>query len=399
MGFPSSPWMNRNFKLVTIEMGVSRFGTSAFDLMVMWILLHYTGSAFLAGLGDGMLSLPLLLSFIVGAIVDKLRRRKLIAEAAAGVRSIALIPMIMAVMRGPEILVVASSYVAAFLLGMTSDILNSIRTTWSKEFLGEDEYKSGSGSYNAVGSLAEAIGFAVPGLLLGIGYSLAILSLLMVFLSSIIPLALIKAKPSISSEGGVSSSIREGLAFIKGNAFMLQFIVISLAANLVFGMSGILFTDLVEEEFKLPPIYMSMLLVTIMIMSILGSIMATRLRGSVGIISAIAMAIMGAAAASIGFIGNVYLDEAPTAVIGVALGVINVVTGAAMLKAVPSQMMARAQGAINTFALTATFLSGAVGGLIIDVATLRGAFLVVGVFLAIIAVIITRLKAVASISV
>lgn len=127
--------------------------------------------------------------------------------------------------------------------------------------------------------------------------------------------------------------------------------------------------------------------------------MATRLRGSVGIISAIAMAIMGAAAASIGFIGNVYLDETPTAVIGVALGVINVVTGAAMLKAVPSQMMARAQGAINTFALTATFLSGAVGGLIIDVATLRGAFLVVGVFLAIIAVIITRLKAVASISV
>ncbi|MGC8597744.1 MAG: hypothetical protein ACP5NY_07505 [Thermocladium sp.] len=63
---------------------------------------------------------------------------------------------------------------------------------------------------------------------------------------------------------------------------MLQFIVISLAANLVFGMSGILFTDLVEEEFKLPPIYMSMLLVTIMAMSILGSIMATRLRGERG---------------------------------------------------------------------------------------------------------------------
>ncbi|MGC8597745.1 MAG: hypothetical protein ACP5NY_07510 [Thermocladium sp.] len=115
-----------------------------------------------------------------------------------------------------------------------------------------------------------------------------------------------------------------------------------------------------------------------------------------GIISAIAMAIMGASAASIGFIGNVYLDEVPTAVIGIALGIINVVTGAAMLKAVPSQMMARAQGAINTFALTATFLSGAIGGLIIDVATLRGAFLVVGTFLAIIAVIITRLKAVAS---
>ncbi len=77
------------------------------------------------------------------------------------------------------------------------------------------------------------------------------------------------------------------------------------------------------------------------------------------------MVSIGLAAIAIGASSNVFLDVAPAAVIGGVGGiggVVNVVSSAAMLKAIPRDMMARAQGAFNTFALTATFASGAVGG-------------------------------------
>ncbi|GGP20818.1 hypothetical protein GCM10007981_10430 [Thermocladium modestius] len=391
--------MDSSFKFLVAEMGLSRLGVSAFDLMIIWILLHFTGSPVLAGLGDGMLSLPLMASFFVGAAVDRLRRRKLIAAAASAVRAAALIPLSLAVEAGPAIGVVAASYAAAFLVGFTSDVLNSVRAVWSKELLGEGEYKAGSGAYNAVGSLAEALGFGIPGLLLGLGYARSMAVLAAVLAASLIPLAAVRAPPGSASSMDAGASVREGVRFVRESAFLRELMVVGLIANLVFGMSGVLFTDLIQVRLGLPPIYMSMLLFTIMAGSIAGSAAASRVRGSVGAIWTACMVSIGLAAIAIGASSNVFLDVAPAAVIGVGIGVVNVVSSAAMLKAIPRDMMARAQGAFNTFALTATFASGAVGGLLISAVTLRGAFLFLGAVLMLINLLWPRFKALSSIRV
>lgn len=389
--------MNEGFKFLVAEMGVSRLGVSAFDLMIIWILLHFTGSPVLAGLGDGALSLPLAASFFVGAAVDRLRRRKLIAIAASTARAAALMPLLLAIAVGSSMGVVAASYAAAFLIGFTSDVLNSVRGVWSKELLGEGEYKAGSGAYNAVGSLAEALGFGVPGLLLGLGYAYSMAILAAVLASSLIPLAAVRAPPGSSSSMDAAASVREGVRFIGESAFLRELIVVGLIVNLVFGMSGVLFTDLIQVRFDMPPIYMSMLLFTIMTGSIAGSAAAPRVKGSIGAIGAACMTSIGLAAIAIGASNNVFLDVVPAAVIGVGLGVVNVAVSAAMLKAIPRGMMARAQGAFNTFALTATFASGAVGGLLISAVTLRGAFLLLGAVLILVNLLWLRFKALSSI--
>ena len=63
--------VSRDYKLMVANVALSRFGTSAFDLMILWVLLRLTSSPFLAGLGEGMLSLPLFFSFLLGAVVDR----------------------------------------------------------------------------------------------------------------------------------------------------------------------------------------------------------------------------------------------------------------------------------------------------------------------------------------
>ncbi len=80
------------------------------------------------------------------------------------------------------------------------------------------------------------------------------------------------------------ASVREGVRFVRESAFLRELMVVGLIANLVFGMSGVLFTDLIQVRLGLPPIYMSMLLFTIMAGgSIAGSAAASRVRGgSVG---------------------------------------------------------------------------------------------------------------------
>ncbi|MGC8585898.1 MAG: hypothetical protein ACP5L4_07305 [Thermoplasmata archaeon] len=40
---------------MTVNMGISRFGVSSFNLMIIWVLLYETHSPFLSGLGDGIL--------------------------------------------------------------------------------------------------------------------------------------------------------------------------------------------------------------------------------------------------------------------------------------------------------------------------------------------------------
>lgn len=388
----------KNFRLMTANMGISRFGVSSFNLMIIWILLYETHSPFLSGLGDGILSLPLFFSFIVGALIDKSGRKKAITVWTSIGRAVSLSTIFFGFYVNNVTLIVIAIYVTGFLIGFTSDILNSVRASWTKKFLNEEQYKSGSSIMQTVSSLAEGAGYIASGLLLALGFLQSFISIFIIFIVSLAPLLLMNVEESTESKTAMES-IKEGLKFISENKAILQVMIIALLTNMIFGMAGVMFTALVQIHFKLSPIYVSTIFFIFLVGMVIGSMLAQKVRGRVGVISISAYAIIGASLFSVAILNNIFLIFVPGLIIGLFIGIINVVINTAILKILPQNLMARIQGAFNTFSLAATFISGMLGGLLIQFTSSTESFMTIGLLILIISPIWLTFKELSSIKI
>ncbi|MGC8546249.1 MAG: MFS transporter [Thermoplasmata archaeon] len=369
----------KNFRILLINSTISRFGFSSFDLLVIWVVLYLTHSPFLSGLADGSLSFPLFISFIVGAYVDRVSRKKIMAVSASFLRSGSMIFIFTSIMLRNDFLILISIYFSAFVIGFTSDLLNSIRASWTKEFLDSEHYKSGTSIQSSLYSIAEGLGYVSSGILISWGMMDAFLGLFLIFTVSVIPIFFMGGLKKIEIvDSGISNTLREGILFIKSHRIIMEIIIISLLANFVFGMAGIIFIVLVQLHFRLPSVFVSTIFGLLMVGIIVGSLFANKLRGKVGFISSINLFVIGISLFSIYFINDIFLVLIPSTVIGISIGIINVAIGTAILKIIPQNMMARIQGAFSTFSVAIVSLSGMIGGIIVQITGYEGSFLLLG---------------------
>ncbi len=110
----------KNFHLIVINSGFSRFGFSTFNLIIIWVILYMTKTPVLSGLGDGFLSVPLFFSFIVGAYVDRFNKKKILAILAGVIRSLSIIMIFIGIFLNNTLITLISIYISAFLIGFTS---------------------------------------------------------------------------------------------------------------------------------------------------------------------------------------------------------------------------------------------------------------------------------------
>ncbi len=370
------------FKHLVINSGISRFGISAFNLIIIWVILFETKNAFLAGLGDGMLSLPLFLSFFLGAIIDRTVRKKRIAIAVSLLRAGFISLILYGFMIHSEVLVLLSIYSTSFILGLTSDVLNSIRATWQKEILKSDQYQSGTSLLSIVTYLAEGIGYLLSGIILSLGFTVSFLIIALVFLVSIIPLIPISLsyKPEFRS---ATESIKDGIRYLRKETALVELMVISLIINLVFGMLGIVFISMVQIKLHLPSYYASYVFTGFISGIVIGSGIGGRVKGKLGLISLFIFLTSGILIALVSIITNIYIILVLSIIIGITIGVANVIYNAATLKLVSQEFMARVYGAFNTFGVGATFASGMIGGAIIQLTSVSYTFLIIGLFVTI----------------
>lgn len=380
--------IGRNFHLVTINSGLSTVGTSAFSLAIIWITLTVTGSPVISGFADGMGALPLVLSFAFGAYIDSLVSKRNIAIVSSVLRAVVILALLVALISSNLILEVVSIYSVTFVVGLTSDILNSARASWTKQFLTDTQYQRGSALMQSVTSLAQALGFLGAGVLILFGLEFAVYSFAIILATSVLPLLFLKNErlQEVSNEKSIGSSILNGLDFIFGNRSLRAIILLSLVANLAFGTLGILMAFQVDDMFSLPAIYFSAFFLSLTLGIFAGSALGSRVKGKVGPYAVVMLLLVGMALIFIGLLQNILMDYPISFVIGVLLGLTNVLVLTAMVKIVDQDMMGRTMGAINTFAISMTFLSGAIGGVLIRLLSISGAFYFIGGVLAITAI-------------
>ncbi len=363
--------------------GLSRLGTSAFSAIVLWVTLALTNSPMLTGLVDGTTSLPLFLSFIVGSYIDQSRKKRALAISSSIIRPLSIAIAILALVSGNLFAIIASLFFTAFMIGFTSDVLNSIRSSWTKMILSEEEFKRGTSLLETSGSIAIAVGSGVSGVMLLFGFPEAFGLLILIFVAALLPVFFIKTKEDsqVQSSGerkSTKESMLEGLSFIRNTRPVVQMIVLTLFANFLFGTTGVILTALVQKIFELPASYFGALFAVLSVAMIIGSLISSKVRGTVGRLASITFLVIGASLAAIAVSRSIYLDFALMFAIGLMIGIINVIAGTAFLKMVPGDMIARVMGSLNTFALGITFVSGAIGGTLIFLTSVTDALIIVG---------------------
>lgn len=374
----SSP-LGRDYKILASSAGISRFGTSSFELVILWVILEVTSNnAFLAGLGEGLISLSLFFSFLVGALVDSSAHKKTLAYASSMLRAIFLVSVLLGLRYNSAPMILLSIYASAFMVGFTSDILNSVRSSWTKQLMTESDYKSGMSLNNAVTSLSEGLGYVASGIFLAVGAASSFTALIIVFIFALLPLIFIKTSEAEARQSALIS-IREGMSFVSETKSLKQIMVIGLLVNLVLGMAGIIFTALVKIKFALPPSYISVIFSVFIIGMILGSVLVQNFTGRIGKISLLFFGLIGIMLVLISILNNILLISPFAMAIGVMIGAVNVLIGTGFLKITPVDMMARVDGAFNTFSLSAIFLSGMLGGLIIQLTSISDSILIMGI--------------------
>lgn len=367
------------FKYLVVNAGISRFGLASFNLVVIWIILFETKNAFLAGLGDGILSLPLFFSFIIGALIDRTTKKRLIAILVSVLRAVFLVSVLYGFYIQSLSIILISIYASGFMLGLTSDIINSVRATWTKELLTQEQYKSGSSVSSMATYIAEGAGYLLSGIILVLGFYHSFEILIAVFVVALIPLLFISTdfKPN---ETSAFQSMKDGIAFIRKRTEIVQLMIIVLVINITFGMMGIILISLVQIKFHLPSFYASIVFSMFILGLILGSGFGTRVKGKLGSISMAIFLVTGLSITSISFINSIFLIFIPAVVIGVLIGIANVLYNASMLHLISQEFIARISGAFNTFSVAATFSSGMLGGAIIQLTSVTESFLIVGLF-------------------
>lgn len=372
----------RGFKLMVASGFTSRMGTTAFSISVLWITLDLTNSALFAGLADGLFTLPLIFSFFFGALIDRSRKKKNLAIISTLVRASAIMLILLAIMVHGYFLIIALIYSCVVVTGMMSDILNSIRSVWTKTFLEEEQYQKGTSLSTGFYSMAEGIGFALSGVLLYFGYWDTMFLLAAMFVISVIPIIFINEK---ADEGktinvtNIGADILDGIRFIRRNRSLTQLIIIMIFANFVIAMVGIGFTFMIEKVLILPAFYLSAIFIALSAGIGLGAIPGGYVRGTLGVVVAPLLSIIGIVFISLIVTKNIFFLMVLVFIIGFAIGAINPAVGTVFIRKVPVEKMARIQGAVNTFALSATFLSGTIAGIIIQFTSINSLFVIIGI--------------------
>lgn len=359
----------KNYLGVATSIALSRVSISIFYISILWLTFVLTHSIIITGFADGLVTIPLILSFLVGNIIDKGVNKKRIAIIASVVRGLFVVPLATFYYLSDTEFIVISIMVLSFSVGLTSDFVNSVRAIWIKRFLKDKSKVKKYRAYsNIFYNVAEGIGYVLSGVLIVNGVSLTLLTLIFAFELSTVPIIFIKTKDE-SKELNGENTPKLGMTYVyrsvKKTPVVFALFAEGFLLNFVYGTFGVISTFMVVNFFDLSALYLSLVFIVITIGISFGSFLE-RGEGSAKIEkAAISIFVIALMFLAIRFLQNFLLILIPVFVIGASIGVGEIVIFSSIQNNVEEEITGTVQGAFNSLSTGVTFISGPlIGGVI-----------------------------------
>lgn len=337
----------------------------------------------------------MLFSFFLGSLVDLSAKKRSIYILGGLIRIFATLGVLVSIAEGNIQIETLAFFVSVFMMGFSSDMINSVRMVWTKKLLPDIQIKRGNSAYQIIGSTISAVGEFSAGILLEIGFVLSLAVIVFLFLGFSIISFLINVRsenhtPEIR-EKRVKRHILNELRSIKNNATLMQTLIVGIFLNLPFNMIFVFLVFLVQVYLSLPPLYLGIALLIGSVGSIIGAYLSQNFMGrSIWLMPM--SALTGVCLISIGFLPNILFILVILGIMGIFFGAIGVIIGTILMKAVPEDVMAGSMGVFNMLANSTSIYSGFLAGILIILVGVRLGFVVAGATILIVSLLSLRFR-------
>src|SRR6478609_6223846 len=316
--FASPLWSNHAFVRVWSAATVSIFGSliTRFALPVIAILTLHAGPFEVAVVRSIDLLSALLVGFVAGAWVDRLRRRPVLIRADLG-RAVLLLTIPVSFVLGT--LALWQIIVVAALAAILTTFFDAADNAYLPTIVERERLVEANSALAASGSAAEFMAFGISGFLVQIFTApIAIAIDAVSYLMSAILLGSIRREepppPKPEDREPVLTEIREGLSLVIHNPILRAFAGAQMALAALWGIFGATWFLFVLEDLQLSPAVLGVVAGVGGASSFIGAIVASRATGRWGV-GPVAIGGMLLAA-----VGNAFIPLAPAGLPLVAVG-------------------------------------------------------------------------------
>ena len=371
---PDSLWRHRDFLKLWGGQTISLFGSllTQFALPLLAALLLGAGAAEMALLAAAEVVPGLLLGFVAGVWVDRLRRRPLLIAADIG-RALALASIPLAAALGA--LHIGQLYAVALIVSVFGVVFDVAYPSYLPTLLKPRELVEGNAKLESSAALAEVSGWGIAGVLTQVaGAPLAILLDALSFVVSALSLATIRRReppPDADHERrSVAREVWAGLRFVVADPAR-RMVTAAGALDTLFGNAlGTLIVLYLVRDLRLEPVVMGAIFAVGGVSAFAGSLLVTRIsrRWPVGRILPGALLLYDVGALTIPLAGG----PTPLAVALLALGqsldaahtVYSVTRLSWFQRTTPDRMQGRFHATLRVVEGGATVIGLALGGVL-----------------------------------
>jgi MFS family permease len=236
--------MSINFWKLLSGRALSTIGMSLYNVSLIWYIYHLTQNTFYTGLVGFLALAPMMFQFLVGPLVDRMNKKRLLWTTELGqIISVVITYFMFTVFWHSAIALIVLTPVVA-VLGMFS---NPAEMSLIPEFVQKGQYASANALMNVSYQAFSIIFTSLAGILIVFISPLTLYLLSILFNGcSIVCFLLIKRTMKTQKEPDKSTDLKKNLNEYWNNltsglkmvcsSFIIQFIPATVIANLVFGM-------------------------------------------------------------------------------------------------------------------------------------------------------------------
>jgi MFS family permease len=293
-----SLWRHADFMKLWAGQTVSELGSVVTRTAVPLVALLVLGAgpremAFLVVAGSLAV---LLVGFLAGAWVDRVKRRPLLILADA-IRALLLFSIPLAHVAG--VLRMEQLYVVMFVEAGLGSLFDAAYPAYVPSLIGVDRVVEGNSKLATSSSIAEIGGPSLAGTLVqAVSAPFAILVDAVSFAVSAVSLLLIRTpeppRPPRTSTTQIREEIVEGLQLVRHHPILLPIALRSVIAHVAGSFYGVLYTIYLIQELHLSPFLLGVVISAGGVGSLVGSFLASRVIGAIGIGPALIWSAVGA---------------------------------------------------------------------------------------------------------
>ncbi|MCL6089837.1 MAG: hypothetical protein M1393_02210 [Candidatus Thermoplasmatota archaeon] len=380
--------INEKYSELALNLATSTFGVSGFYLLLLFVSFSVSRNALITGIADSLSSISLIFSPFLGAWIDSKNYLGEISRYASTLRFLSIIPIALSLFSRNYYFIILSLFSASLIVGLTSDIINSIRSVWVKQNLKGEHLRKGTSLNQTIGTLADVVGYLTIGFVLTIGYYPALIIVACVLAATGFTFTKLE-KSEVSNSNQTSSLLSEtvdGMKYVWSLVDLRTLFIAYIFFSLILGFLGVIFTVQTSIFGSLASIYLGFILTCLSMGIIIGSTLSWFRQTRISSILTITTIVIGLAFVLLSFIPTLLIECAISLLIGITVGVFMVSAMSYIRENTSLEYTARAIGTITSFSQGSTFIAGSLSGALIVIIGVSHTARYVGFFTLLVAI-------------